>query len=81
MKAIIKKETLDFLKSLKRNNKRDWFNANKHRYTEAYENFREFVAIQEIKDNKMMSKDFVNYCSSVMKSIQQLNIFSNNAVK
>ena len=36
--AIIKKETLDFLKSLSKNNDRDWFNKNKDKYTTAHEN-------------------------------------------
>lgn len=39
----IKKETLQFLKDLKNNNNRDWFNANKDRYIAANENFTAFV--------------------------------------
>jgi uncharacterized protein (TIGR02453 family) len=33
-----------FLKELKENNNRDWFNANKPRYQEAYENLKDFAA-------------------------------------
>lgn len=43
MKAIIEKSTFDFLKSLKKNNNREWFNANKQRYLDAYNNFSSFV--------------------------------------
>ncbi|MDZ4664367.1 MAG: DUF2461 domain-containing protein [Bacteroidota bacterium] len=32
MNSVIKKSNLDFLKLLKKNNDRDWFNANKERY-------------------------------------------------
>jgi uncharacterized protein (TIGR02453 family) len=39
----ISKETLDFLKKLKKNNNRDWFNKNKQTYLSANENFIEFV--------------------------------------
>ena len=41
--AVIKKETLDFLKSLKKNNDRDWFNKHKDRYVEAHENVITFA--------------------------------------
>ncbi len=39
----ITKETLTFLKDLKKNNDRDWFNKNKDRYIAANENFTSFV--------------------------------------
>ena len=42
--ATINKETLDFLKKLKKNNDRDWFNANKEHYLAAQANVTEFVA-------------------------------------
>lgn len=43
MAATIKKETIQFLKDLKKNNNREWFNANKERYLAANENFIEFT--------------------------------------
>lgn len=41
--ALIKKESLDFLKVLSKNNDRDWFNEHKHRYTTAHENIIAFA--------------------------------------
>ena len=43
---LIKKSTLEFLKSIKNNNNRDWFIKNRSLYTEAKDNFESFV--QEI---------------------------------
>lgn len=43
MTITIKKETLAFLKDLKRNNDREWFGENKDRYLSAHENMVEFV--------------------------------------
>ncbi len=43
MKATIKKETLQFLKELKKNNERGWFDKNKGRFVAANENFIQFV--------------------------------------
>jgi uncharacterized protein (TIGR02453 family) len=45
----IKKSTLDFLTSIKCNNNRDWFVANRPMYLDAKENFESFV--QEIINN------------------------------
>ncbi len=39
----IKKETLDFLKTLSKHNDRDWFNAHKDKYTKAHENMIAFA--------------------------------------
>jgi uncharacterized protein (TIGR02453 family) len=39
----IQKETLQFLKDLKKNNNREWFNKNKNKYVAANENFLDFV--------------------------------------
>jgi len=44
----MKKETLQFLKDIKKNNNRDWFTANKNKFISANENFIEFV--QELID-------------------------------
>jgi uncharacterized protein (TIGR02453 family) len=41
--AAIKKETFQFLKNLKANNDRDWFNTNKDKFISANENFIAFV--------------------------------------
>ena len=43
MSTVIEKSTFDFLKSLSKNNNRDWFNKNKDRYTAAYENMIAFA--------------------------------------
>ena len=43
MKTAIKKETLQFLKDLKKNNERDWFAKNKDRFVAAHENYIQFV--------------------------------------
>lgn len=40
---MIKKSTLDFLKQLKKNNRREWFDANKDLYLSAKENIDAFV--------------------------------------
>jgi uncharacterized protein (TIGR02453 family) len=39
----IKKSTLDFLKNLKVNNNREWFNANRKLYDEAKEDYESFI--------------------------------------
>lgn len=43
MQAQISKKTLEFLRDLKKNNDRDWFNEHKPRYLEAKDNFETFV--------------------------------------
>jgi uncharacterized protein (TIGR02453 family) len=40
---MIQKSTLGFLKKLKKNNNREWFNTNKHMYDEARQDFEIFV--------------------------------------
>jgi uncharacterized protein (TIGR02453 family) len=42
MPVIIKPETINFLKTLSKNNNRDWFNARKNKYEIARENMIEF---------------------------------------
>lgn len=44
---VIKKETLDFLKDVAKNNNKSWFDENKHRYIAAKENMEAFTG--EIK--------------------------------
>jgi uncharacterized protein (TIGR02453 family) len=39
----IKKDTIDFLKDLGKNNTRDWFSANKERYMKAHSNVADFA--------------------------------------
>jgi uncharacterized protein (TIGR02453 family) len=48
MATTIKKETLQFLKDIKKNNNRDWFTVNKNKFISANENFIEFI--QELID-------------------------------
>ena len=43
MAAVIKRESLEFLKKLGKNNNREWFNKNKAKYTEAHENIAAFA--------------------------------------
>jgi uncharacterized protein (TIGR02453 family) len=43
MAVSIKKESLDFLKALSKNNNRDWFNAHKDKYLAAHENMIAFA--------------------------------------
>jgi uncharacterized protein (TIGR02453 family) len=49
---MLKKSTLNFLKALKKNNNRDWFNENKHLYEDARKDFEIFIdeLIQRITD-------------------------------
>jgi len=49
---MLHKSTIDFLKKLKRNNNRDWFNANKKLYEDARYDFEVFVfeLIQKIAE-------------------------------
>lgn len=43
MAAVIEKSTLQFLKKLKKNNNREWFERNKPEFQKAQANFKEFV--------------------------------------
>lgn len=40
---MLKKTTFDFLKDLKKNNTKEWFDKNRDMYREVYENFEEFT--------------------------------------
>ncbi len=40
---IIKKESFDFLKTLSKNNNRNWFNTNKNKYLDAQNNVIDFA--------------------------------------
>ena len=51
-KVAIKKETIDFLKKLSKNNSREWFNANKDKYTAAHENMIGFAGTLLAEMNK-----------------------------
>lgn len=50
--AIITKESIDFLKALSKNNNRDWFTENKHRYEKAHENMIVFADALLVEMNK-----------------------------
>lgn len=43
MASSLSSETLQFLTGLKMNNNREWFNENKHLYTESQENLISFI--------------------------------------
>ena len=57
-KATIEKSTLQFLKTLKKNNSREWFNKNKDKYKEAHDNFKSFVdaVVDEMNKNDAIEK-------------------------
>ena len=42
---MISRQTFQFLKELKKNNNRDWFNANKEKYQTAAAGFEDFVNV------------------------------------
>ena len=48
---MIRKETIDFLKKLKKNNSKEWFDNNRTNYSTAKENYLEFVSevLQKMK--------------------------------
>jgi len=50
--TVIKKESIEFLKTLSKNNNRDWFNKHKNRYTEAQENIASFADALLFEMNK-----------------------------
>lgn len=52
MTAAIEKSTFQFLKELSKHNNRDWFNANKPRYTAAHENMIAFADHLLLEMNK-----------------------------
>src|SRR5689334_2474651 len=49
---VIKKETFDFLKTLSKNNNRDWFNNHKEQYLEAHHNIIAFADALLVEMNK-----------------------------
>jgi uncharacterized protein (TIGR02453 family) len=50
--AIIKKESIDFLKALSKNNNREWFNEHKPKYEKAHENMIAFADALLVEMNK-----------------------------
>ena len=50
--TVIKKESINFLKSLSKNNNRDWFNAHKPKYEKAHENMIAFADALLVEMNK-----------------------------
>ena len=51
-RIIIKKESIDFLKTLSKNNNRDWFNKHKDKYLEAHNNMIAFADALLVEMNK-----------------------------
>lgn len=49
---VIKKESVDFLKVLSKNNNRDWFNKHKDKYIEAHDNIIAFADALLVEMNK-----------------------------
>lgn len=56
---MVKKSTLKFLKNLKSNNNREWFNENKNRYLEAKEDFEGFIQ-ELLKNLGKLDEDLAN---------------------
>jgi TfoX/Sxy family transcriptional regulator of competence genes len=52
MTAVIKKDSIDFLKALSKNNNREWFNKNKEHYLKAHGNIIAFADALLIEMNK-----------------------------
>ncbi len=50
--VVIKKESIDFLKTLSKNNNRDWFNKHKDNYIEAHTNIIAFAGALLVEMNK-----------------------------
>ena len=50
--VLIKKESMDFLKKLSKNNTREWFSTNKDKYTDAHENIVSFAGALLAEMNK-----------------------------
>ncbi|HXP49114.1 MAG TPA: DUF2461 domain-containing protein [Bacteroidia bacterium] len=50
--GTIKKESVDFIRTLVKNNERDWFNAHKDKYLQAHENIIAFADALLIEMNK-----------------------------
>lgn len=50
--AVIKKESLDFLKTLSKNNNRDWFNKHKDKYVDAHSNIVAFADALIVEMNR-----------------------------
>ncbi|MBD77678.1 MAG: TIGR02453 family protein [Crocinitomicaceae bacterium] len=58
--TAISKDTYKFLKDLKKNNNREWFNTNKSRYTEAHENV---IAFADTLLSELSKKDNIETVS------------------
>jgi len=56
---MIRKETIDFLKKLKKNNSKEWFDNNRTNYSTAKENYLEFVSevLQKMKSIDITLQD------------------------
>jgi len=52
MATIIKEESVSFLKTLSKNNNRDWFNEHKDKYVKAHENIIDFADALLLEMNK-----------------------------
>jgi uncharacterized protein (TIGR02453 family) len=58
--ATIHRATIDFIKDLRENNNRDWFNANKHRYEQAHRNM---IAFSDAVLDEMRKHDNIETAS------------------
>ncbi len=66
--STIKKESLDFLKALAKNNDRDWFNERKDKYIIAHENL---IAFADVLLNEMNKHDKIETISG-KKSLHRI---------
>jgi len=70
--VIIKKDSLDFLITLSKNNNRDWFNANKDRYSEAKNNIIAFADALLAEMNKHDQIETISGKDSVFRIYKDL---------
>lgn len=61
MQMTISKETIDFLKQLKKNNNKQWFEKHREEFKKAHENFSEFIA--------ELAKEIARFDSRVRKEL------------
>ena len=64
---VISASSLNFLKNLAKNNDRDWFNANKHRYLKEYE---EFIAFADALLREMNKHDVIETVSGKKSALR-----------
>jgi uncharacterized protein (TIGR02453 family) len=71
---LISPSTISFLRALKKNNNKPWFDKNRERYLDAKQNFEEFVALLLQKmvlfDDDLKDLDVKNCCFRINRDIR-----------